>query len=48
MPLRALRLFAEDLRQLIAHVKEDSNSGRVVVTYNLRGSQATKETPKSP
>jgi hypothetical protein len=42
IPLRALRLFADDLRQLIAHIKEDFTSGRVVVTYNLRGSQVTR------
>ena len=40
--LGALRLYAEDLQQLITHVKEDFTSGRVVVTYNLRGSQVTR------
>jgi len=41
-PIGALRLFAEDVRQLIGHIKEDFISGRTVVTYNLRGNQVTR------
>lgn len=41
-PLRSLRLFNEDIRQLIRHSKEDFVAGRAVVTYNLRGSQVSR------
>ncbi len=42
IPLRSLRLFADDVRQLIDHMREGFLSGRPVVTYILRGSQVTR------
>jgi hypothetical protein len=40
--LGAVRLFAEDVRGLLTHIREDFLAGRTVVTINSRGSQVSK------
>lgn len=40
--LGSVRLFKEDVIQLINFIKKDFSSGRVVVTYNQRGCELTK------
>jgi hypothetical protein len=40
--LGAVRLFLEDVKQLFSHIKQDFVSGRLIVTYNSRGSEITK------
>lgn len=42
VPLGSVRLFAEDVTQLLDYVAQDFSSGRLVVTFNVRGSQVTK------
>jgi hypothetical protein len=38
----SVRLFSEDVRRIIAFIEQDYTDGRAIVTYNVRGSQATK------
>ncbi|MBO2621435.1 hypothetical protein [Shewanella algae] len=40
--LGSVRLFKDDLIQLIGFIKKDFSKGRVIVTYSLRGSELTK------
>jgi len=40
--LGAVRLFSEDVTQLLQHIHQDFVSGRLVVTFNARGSEVTK------
>lgn len=40
--LGAVRLFSEDVTQLLQHIQQDFVSGRLVVTFNARGSEVTK------
>lgn len=40
--LGAVRLFSEDVTQLLQHVQQDFVSGRLIVTFNARGSEVTK------
>lgn len=42
IPVGSIRLFKDDLIQLIDFVKKDFSKGRVIVTYSLRGSVLTK------
>lgn len=42
IPLGAVRLFSEDVTQLLQHIQQDFVSGRLVVTFNVRGSEVTK------
>jgi hypothetical protein len=42
LSLGAVRLFAEDVTQLFQHIQQDFVSGRLVVTFNVRGSEVTK------
>lgn len=42
IPLGSVRLFKDDLIQLIDFIKKDFSKGRVIVTYSLRGSELTK------
>ena len=42
IPLGAVRLFSEDVTQLLQHIQQDFVSGRLVVTFNARGSEVTK------
>ncbi|MBN8542885.1 MAG: hypothetical protein J0M34_01315 [Alphaproteobacteria bacterium] len=39
--LGSIRLFAEDVRQLLEHVKRDFTVGKLIVTYNNDGSEIT-------
>lgn len=38
----AVRVYGDDLKQLLQHMKKDFASARPIVTYNARGSQVTK------
>lgn len=40
--LGAIRLYGDEIKRLIQYMKEDFRSGRVIATYNTRGSQVTK------
>lgn len=40
--LGAIRLYGDDVKRLIQYIREDFRSGRVIATYNTRGSQVTK------
>jgi len=40
--LGAVRLFSEDVTQLLQHIQQDFVSGRLIVTFNARGSEVTK------
>jgi len=40
--LGAVRLFLDDVVQLFEHIKQDFVSGKIIVTYNSRGSEITK------
>lgn len=40
--LGSIRLFAQDIRQLLDYIRQDFNIGRPVVTYNLRGGQVSR------
>ncbi len=40
--LGAVRLFAEDVSQLFKHIQQEFVSGKLVVTFNARGSEVTK------
>jgi hypothetical protein len=40
--LGAVRLFSEDVMQLLQHMGQDFSSGRLTVTFNSRGSEVTK------
>ena len=40
--LGALRLFADDVRELIGLIRRDFGQGRVVVTYHERGTEISK------
>ncbi|WP_439503881.1 hypothetical protein [Methylophaga sp.] len=42
IPLGSVRLFKDDVIQLINFIKKDFSSGRVIVTYNQRGCELTK------
>ncbi|RLP52458.1 MAG: hypothetical protein D6160_20660 [Ketobacter sp.] len=42
IPLGSIRLFKDDVLQLINFIKKDFSSGRVIVTYVQRGSELTK------
>jgi hypothetical protein len=42
IPIGSLRLFKEDIVNLINFMKKDFIEGRVIVTYSQRGSQLTK------
>lgn len=38
----SVRLFSDDVKRIIAFVEQDYTVGRAIITYNIRGSQATK------
>ncbi len=38
----SVRLFSDDIKKIITFIKQDYTIGRAIVTYNVRGSQATK------
>lgn len=40
--LGSVRLFSNDVKQLIDYIQKDFNSAEPVVTFNIRGSQVTK------
>lgn len=40
--LGSVRLFKDDISQLVKFIKKDFTSGRVIITYHLRGSELTK------
>ena len=40
--LGAVRLFSEDVAQLLQHIQQEFVSGRLIVTFNARGSEVTK------
>ncbi|MDZ4253619.1 MAG: hypothetical protein U1A72_13710 [Sulfuritalea sp.] len=40
--LGAIRLYGDDVKRLIRYIREDFRYGRVIATYNTRGSQVTK------
>lgn len=40
--LGSVRLFSDDVKKIISFVEQDFSVGRAIVTYNIRGSQATK------
>lgn len=40
--LGAVRLFSEDVTQLLQHMQQDFINGRLIVTFNVRGSEVTK------
>ena len=42
MPIGSIRLFSEDVKRLIAFIEQDFRIPRSIVTYTVRGSQATK------
>jgi hypothetical protein len=42
IPIGSLRLFKEDIVNLINFMKKDFTEGRVIVTYSQRGSELTK------
>lgn len=38
----SVRLFSDDVKRIITFVEQDYSASRAIVTYNVRGSQATK------
>lgn len=38
----SVRLFSDDVKRIISFIEQDYTIGRAIVTYNIRGSQATK------
>ena len=40
--LGSVRLFSNDVKHLLAYIRQDFVSGQPVVTFNIRGSQVTK------
>jgi len=40
--LGSVRLFEEDVKRLLTHIRQDFITGRPVITYNDRGGQATR------
>jgi hypothetical protein len=42
IPIGSIRLFSEDVKRLIAFIEQDFRIPRSIVTYTVRGSQATK------
>jgi hypothetical protein len=38
----AVRLYADDVRELITFIKRDFSQGRVIVTFRERGNESTK------
>ena len=40
--LGSVRLFSDDIKKVLAFIKQDFTQGRAVVTYVVRGSQVTK------
>lgn len=40
--LGVLRLYADDLRELIGHVRKDFNAARLVVTYEVHGNELSQ------
>jgi|SRR5450759_372534 len=38
----SIRLFPDDVKRIISFIAQDYTIGRAIVTYNVRGSQATK------
>lgn len=42
IPIGSIRLFSEDVKKLITFIEKDFQIPRSIVTYTLRGSQATK------
>jgi hypothetical protein len=38
----SVRLFSDDVKRIISFIAQDYRIGRAIVTYNIRGSQATK------
>jgi len=42
IPVGSVRLFSDDVKRIIAFIEQDYTVGRAIITYNVRGSQATK------
>lgn len=40
--LGSIRLFAEDVRQLLTYIRQDFLTGRPIVTFNARGGEVTR------
>jgi hypothetical protein len=40
--LGSIRLFAEDVKQLLTYIRQDFLTGRPVVTFNARGGEVTR------
>lgn len=38
----AVRLYADDVRELVSQIREDFTAARVIATYNVRGSQVVR------